>query len=126
MTNFGADPEHSPMSGIDEYLVHNYPHPVRVMWTTDAQAYERGMDGGPNGGTPDGDLWHGAYVGDNVVTGETYDANDPDVRAHICGLDQHQVRFECNGEVAYGVFEAYDTLAYDTAVKGKQGLSLLE
>ena len=33
--------EHAPMSGIDEYLVHNYPHPVRVMWTSDAQAYER-------------------------------------------------------------------------------------
>ena len=38
---FDASPEHSPMSGIDEFLVHNYPHPVRVMWTTDAQAYER-------------------------------------------------------------------------------------
>jgi hypothetical protein len=41
VTVFEASPEHSPMSGIDEYLVHNYPHPVRVMWTTDAQAYER-------------------------------------------------------------------------------------
>ena len=30
---FDASPEHSPMSGIDEYLIHNYPHPVRVMWT---------------------------------------------------------------------------------------------
>ena len=38
---FDANPEHSPMSGLDEYLIHNYPHPVRVMWTTDAQAYER-------------------------------------------------------------------------------------
>src|SRR5580700_4965033 len=33
--------EHSPLSGIDEYLIHNYPHPVRVMWTPDSQAYER-------------------------------------------------------------------------------------
>src|SRR5688500_20036626 len=33
--------EHSPMSGIDEYLIHNYPHPVRVMWTSDPRAYER-------------------------------------------------------------------------------------
>jgi hypothetical protein len=31
MTVFDAGAEHSPMSGIDEYLVHNYPHPVRVM-----------------------------------------------------------------------------------------------
>lgn len=29
------------MSGIDEFMVHNYPHPVRVMWTPDSQAYER-------------------------------------------------------------------------------------
>jgi hypothetical protein len=84
-----------------------------------------GMYGGPNGGTPDGDLWHGEYVGDDVVSGETYDANDPAVRSRICGLDQHHMRFECDGEISFGLFEAYDTLAYETAVKGKQGLSLL-
>ena len=48
-----------------------------------------------------------------------------DVRAHICGLDQHHMRFECDGEVSYGLFEAYDTLAYDRAVNGREGLSLL-
>src|SRR5271166_4338498 len=36
-------------------------------------------------------------VGDGVVGGETYDANDPEVRARICGLDQHHARFECDG-----------------------------
>ena len=85
-----------------------------------------GMYGGPNGGTPDGDIWHGVYVGDDVVTAETYDANDPAVRARICGLDQHHMRFECDGQVSYGLFEAYDTLCYDTARKGEQGLSLIE
>ena len=59
-----------------------------------------GMYGGPNGGTPEGDIWHGQYVGDDVVSGETYDANDPQVRARICGLDQHQVRYTCDGETA--------------------------
>jgi hypothetical protein len=39
--DLGVSAEHSPMSGIDEYLVHNYPHPVRVMWTSDPRAYER-------------------------------------------------------------------------------------
>src|SRR5689334_13938612 len=39
--NFEVSAEHSPMSGIDEYLIHNYPHPVRVMWTSDPRAYER-------------------------------------------------------------------------------------
>ena len=39
--NLEVSAEHSPMSGIDEYLIHNYPHPVRVMWTSDPRAYER-------------------------------------------------------------------------------------
>jgi hypothetical protein len=84
-----------------------------------------GMYGGPNGGTPDGDIWHGQFVGDGVVSGETYDVTDADVRARICGLDQHHMRFECDGEVGYGLFEAYDTLCHETAVKGRQGLSVL-
>jgi hypothetical protein len=84
-----------------------------------------GMYGGPNGGTPDGDIWQGEFVGDGVVSGETYDANDPDVRARICGLDQHHMRFECDGQVSYGLFEAYDPLCFETALKGRQGLSVL-
>jgi hypothetical protein len=84
-----------------------------------------GMYGGPNGGTPDGDIWHGEYVGDDVVHGESYDVNDPAVRARICGLDQHHVKFECDGEISFGIFEAYDTLAHDMAVQGKQGISRL-
>ena len=85
-----------------------------------------GMYGGPNGGTPDGDVWHGMDVGDGVVTGETYDANDPRVRARICGLDQHHARFECEGEVTYGIIEPYDTLCYEMASSGLGGFSLLE
>ena len=38
---FDAAAEHSPMTGLDEYLIHNYPQPVRVMWTSDPRAYER-------------------------------------------------------------------------------------
>ncbi len=38
---YPASPEHAPLSGLDEFLVHNAPYPVRVMWTPDAQAYER-------------------------------------------------------------------------------------
>jgi hypothetical protein len=84
-----------------------------------------GMYGGPNGGTPDGDIWQGEYVGDGVVSGETYDVHDPAVRARICGLDQHHCRFECDGAVAYGIFEAYDPLCRDEAARGRGGLSLL-
>jgi hypothetical protein len=85
-----------------------------------------GMYGGPNGGTPDGNIWHGMDVGDGVVTGETYDANDPAVRTRICGLDQHHARFELDGEVAYGLIEPYDTLCYEMASSGLGGFSLLE
>ena len=38
---FPASDEHAPLAGIDEFLIHNAPYPVRVMWTPDAQAYER-------------------------------------------------------------------------------------
>ena len=38
---FDASREHYPMSGLDEFMIHNHPHPVRVMWTSDLQAYER-------------------------------------------------------------------------------------
>jgi hypothetical protein len=84
-----------------------------------------GMYGGPNGGTPDGDIWHGMDVGDGVVSGETYDVNDPAVRSRICGLDQHHARFECEGEVTYGIIEPYDTLCYQMASSGLGGFSLL-
>lgn len=39
--SFEAGAEVAPMSGIDEYLVHNYPQPVRVMSTSDPRAFER-------------------------------------------------------------------------------------
>jgi hypothetical protein len=29
------------MSGLDEYLIHNTPFPVRIMWTSDPRAYDR-------------------------------------------------------------------------------------
>ena len=38
---YPASTEHAPLSGLDEFLIHNAPYPVRVMWTPDAQAYER-------------------------------------------------------------------------------------
>ena len=38
---YPASDEHAPLSGLDEFLIHNAPYPVRVMWTPDAQAYER-------------------------------------------------------------------------------------
>ena len=88
-----------------------------------------GMYGGPNGGTPDGDLWHGMKVaqGDEVVvTGETYDVTDPVIRTRLAGQDQHHCRIACDGEVTYGLVEPYDTLCYEVAKAGVMGFSLLE
>jgi hypothetical protein len=88
-----------------------------------------GMYGGPNGGTPDGDLWHGMAVahGDEVViSGETYDVTDPAVRIRLAGQDQHHCRITCDGEVTYGLVEPYDTLCYEVAKAGVMGFSLLE
>jgi hypothetical protein len=88
-----------------------------------------GMYGGPNGGTPDGDLWHGMQVaqGDDVVVhGETFDVNDPEVRSRLAGQDQHHCRITCDGEVTYGLVEPYDTLCYEVAKAGVMGFSLLD
>ena len=88
-----------------------------------------GMYGGPNGGTPDGDLWHGMAVaqGDEVVVhSETFDVNDPEVRASLAGLDQHHCRVTCDGEVTYGIVEPYDPLCYEVSKAGVMGFSLLD
>ena len=87
-----------------------------------------GMYGGPNGGTPDGDLWHGMQVAQRnevVVHRETFDVTDPAVRTRLAGLDQHQCRVTCEGEVAYGLVEPYDTLCYEVSKAGVMGFSLL-
>ncbi|OBI94154.1 hypothetical protein [Mycobacterium sp. 1245805.9] len=86
------------------------------------------MYGGPNGGTPDGNLWHGMRVTERpdevAVSHVRYNVNDPQVRMQIRGLDQHHMRFQCDGETAYGLFEAYDPLCYQTAARGRGGLSI--
>ena len=33
--------EHSPMSGFDEYPIHQIPEPLRILGTSDPRAYER-------------------------------------------------------------------------------------
>jgi hypothetical protein len=88
-----------------------------------------GMYGGPNGGTPDGDLWHGMAVaqGDEVVVhSETFDVNDPEVRQSLAGLDDHHCRVTCDGEVTYGLVEPYDPLCYEVSKAGVLGFSLLD
>ncbi len=88
-----------------------------------------GMYGGPNGGTPDGDVWMGMDVGGGelVVTGETYDVTDPAVRTRIRGLDQALVRVtDHEGRTAPAIFECYSPLCRQVAGYGRMGISLLD
>ncbi|AYH43530.1 hypothetical protein [Azoarcus sp. DN11] len=39
--SFEVGHEFAPMSGIDEYMIHNAPAPQRVMWTSDPRTFER-------------------------------------------------------------------------------------
>jgi len=75
--------------------------------------------GGPRGGTPDRDIWSGMYVGEEVVEGESYDANDADVQVALAGLDQHHCVVHCGEEMTQGLFEAYEPELYERCVAGE-------
>jgi hypothetical protein len=85
-----------------------------------------GMYGGREGGTPSGDIWHGMYVGDDVVSGETYDVNQAEVRRFLAGAADHHCEVVCDGEVTYGMFESHDPLTWELARAGRPGYALLE
>ena len=90
-------------------------------------AYLRcGMYGGREGGTPNGDIWHGMYVGDNVVSGETFDTTRPEVRRHLAGAADHHCIVTCDGETTYGMFESHDPITYEMCRDGRPGYALLE
>jgi len=85
-----------------------------------------GMYGGRQGGTPDGDIWHGMYVGDDVVGGGSYDANKPEVQALLAGLDDHHCEVSCGSETTYGIFEPYEPVCWEACRDGRPGYALLE
>jgi hypothetical protein len=76
-----------------------------------------GMYGGPHGGTPHGNLFHGMYVGENVISGETFDLNDEAQRLAVLGNDDYHCRVTCDGETTYGVYEA-NSITPDLAKAG--------
>jgi hypothetical protein len=84
-----------------------------------------GMYGGREGGTPEGDIWHGMDVGDRV-SGETYDVSKVDVQKLLAGGANHHCEVICDGETTYGIYETHDPLTWEMA-RGRVGaLSLLE
>jgi hypothetical protein len=48
---------------------------------------------------------HGAYQGHLKVEGLTLDPSLPEDRQHLLGLVDHLARFNCQGEVGWGLFE---------------------
>jgi len=85
-----------------------------------------GMYQGPTGGTPDGDIYHGMYVGDDVVAGRTDDLTDVRVRTELAGFEDHLCTARCDGETTVGILECRNPLLYDMCNEGLPGFSLLD
>lgn len=68
---------------------------------------------GMYGGTPVGGIHQGGYAGeDELVEGDVYDVNRPEVRAALVGLDEHLCRVTCEGETTTGLYQPIDPNAY--------------
>ena len=80
---------------------------------------------GMYGGTPGRSIHQGGYDGPDLVEGETYDVNRPEVRAALAGLDEHLCRVTCDGEVATGIYQPIDPVAYEACAAGRPGWSFL-
>jgi hypothetical protein len=68
---------------------------------------------GMYGGTPDKGIHQGGYTGDaELVEGDVFDVNRPEVRASLVGLDEHLCRVTCDGETTTGLYQPIDPNAY--------------
>lgn len=83
---------------------------------------------GMYGGTPDKGIHQGGYSGDeDLVEGDMFDVNIPEVRASLVGLDEHLCRVRCEGETTTGLMQPIDPNAYDAcASPTRKGWSFLE
>lgn len=82
-----------------------------------------GMYGGSEGGTPNGDIWHGMNVGEQV-TGETFDVTDPAVRIQLRGGANYHCEVTCDDEVTTGLLETHDPLTYEMCANAEPGHAL--
>jgi hypothetical protein len=88
-------------------------------------AYLRaGAYGGPNGGAPGSDRWHG-MVAEPYIEGGVDDLNDPIARTALTGLNEHHCRITCDGQTTFGVFQSYDPTAHRRCVNRVPGWRLL-
>lgn len=85
-------------------------------------AYLRcGMYGGAQGGTPNGNLWHGMPFPDGDIQHEIYDLSDPAVRRLLMGLDEHLCLVSWNGNETVGILEAYEPETYERCAGDADG-----
>jgi hypothetical protein len=83
------------------------------------------MKCGLYGGSPDGSIFQGDYVGDDIVQGDEYDLSDPGVCKKLSALNEHHCRVTCNGKQTTGILQPLEPDAYEACVAKKPGWSLL-
>ena len=83
---------------------------------------------GMYGGTPDKNIHQGEYSGEEeLIEGDVFDVNVPEVRASLVGLDEHLCRVTCNGETTTGLMQPIDPNAYNAcASPTREGWSFLD
>ncbi|MGY9075468.1 MAG: hypothetical protein ACKVHU_21255 [Acidimicrobiales bacterium] len=83
---------------------------------------------GMYGGTPDKNIHQGEYAGEEeLIEGDIFDVNKPEVRASLVGLDEHLCRITCDGETTTGLMQPIDPNAYNAcASPTREGWSFLE
>ena len=80
---------------------------------------------GMYGGTPGRNIHQGGYDGPDLIEGETFDVNKPEVRTALAGLDEHLCRVTCDDETAMGIYQPIDPVAYESCAAGKPGWAFL-
>lgn len=83
---------------------------------------------GMYGGTPDKNIHQGGYDGDDeLIEGDVFDVNVPEVRGSLVGLDEHLCRVNCDGETTTGLMQPIDPNAYNAcASPTREGWSFLD
>lgn len=120
---FDEETKHLRGGVIENLLDDGRVKTIRYEPIEDLVAYLRcGMYHGPQGGTPNENLYHGMAVGDDLhVGGETFDLTDPAVRIRIAGFEDHLCRASCDGETTIGVLETKNPLLYEMCEAGLPG-----
>jgi len=80
---------------------------------------------GMYGGTPDKEIYQGAWLGGPMVEGDCYDLSDPAVRTRLRGLDEHHCEIRCGDEVSTGILQPLEPDAYNACARERPGWKFL-